>query len=112
MIIYGWVTDTSIIAAFLSTVGPGIMVVILFSIINLIWVRKFKDVEIPDTSEALPIVFRKNLRTTAAAIPALSLPVIILGGIYGGIFTPTEAAAVAAVVAVLVGFFHLQGNEC
>ena len=105
MIIYGWVTDTSIIAAFLSTVGPGIMVVILFSIINLVWVRRFKDVEIPESSEPFPIVFRKNLTTSAKAIPALSLPVIILGGIYGGIFTPTEAAAVAAVVAVLVGFF-------
>ena len=81
MIIYGWVTDTSIIAAFLSTVGPGIFVVILFSIINLIWVRKFKDVEIPESTDPLPVVFRKNITTTAKAIPALSLPVIILGGI-------------------------------
>lgn len=57
-----------------------------------------------------PIIFfqKKKLpefkKSSARAIPALMLPFIILGGIYGGIFTPTEAAAVAAFSALIIGF--------
>src|SRR5699024_9930752 len=46
---------------------------------------------------------RKYLKTTFAALPALSMPFLILGGIYGGVFTPTEAAAVAAVASLFIG---------
>jgi tripartite ATP-independent transporter DctM subunit len=104
MIIYGWVTDTSILAAFLSTVGPGLLIVALFSIINLIWARQFPDIKIEDE---LPKAKRRkrNVKRTFAAIPALSMPIIILGGIYGGVFTPTEAAAVAAIFSIPVGFW-------
>jgi tripartite ATP-independent transporter DctM subunit len=104
MIFYGWVTDTSILAAFLSTVGPGILVIIIFSVINMIWSRKFTNLKL---EEVLPKAERKkrNLSRISLAVPGLLLPVIILGGIYGGVFTPTEAAAVAAVVAVPIGAF-------
>ena len=44
-------------------------------------------------------------RTLVASLPALGMPIIILGGIYGGFFTPTEAAAIAVVYSLLVGFF-------
>lgn len=103
MIFYGWVTDTSILAAFLSTVGPGVLIIITFSVINFIWVRKFPIV----LEEILPAVERrkKNVARIVKAIPALSLPIIILGGIYGGVFTPTEAAAVAGVVSIPIGFW-------
>ena len=104
MIFYGWVTETSILAAFLSTVGPGIMVIMLFSIINMIWARRMPnlvlDVDMPRAE-----LIKRNVRRSLIAIPALSLPFIILGGIYGGVFTPTEAAAVAAVVAVPIGIY-------
>jgi len=104
MIFYGWVTDTSILAAFLSTVGPGILVIILFSVINMIWSRKFPNLKL---EEVLPPAERRkrNLSRISLAIPGLLLPIIILGGIYGGVFTPTEAAAVAAVAAVPIGAF-------
>ncbi|MFA6505080.1 MAG: TRAP transporter large permease [Treponemataceae bacterium] len=103
MIFYGWVTDTSILAAFLSTVGPGIAVIIIFSAINLVWARKF-DLKI---AEKLPKAEQRkqNISRMIIAIPGLSLPIIILGGIYGGVFTPTEAAAVGAVVALPIGLF-------
>jgi len=52
MIIYGWVTETSILACFLSTVGPGILVTILFSVINLVWARKFPLVLEPEVHGA------------------------------------------------------------
>jgi len=104
MIIYGWVTDTSILAAFLSTVGPGVLIVILFSIINLVWAQKFDGIVM---EKELPKLERRkvNRNKFITAIPALSMPVIILGGIYGGIFTPTGAAAVCAVVAIPIGIW-------
>lgn len=104
MIFYGWVTDTSILAAFLSTVGPGIMIIISFSVINMIWVRKLPGIILaPDIPKAEKT--KRNINRTFKAIPALSLPIIILGGIYGGVFTPTEAAAVAGVLSVPIGFW-------
>ncbi len=113
MIFYGWVTDTSILAAFLSTVGPGLLIVLLFSIINLIWSHRFPDIQL---EEAMDKYTRRNLnkKRIIVAIPALMMPIIILGGIYGGIFTPTEAAAVAAVFTLPVGWFiykELNGNR-
>jgi len=107
MIIYGWVTETSILACFLATVGPGLLIVISFSIINLIFARKM-----PLTVE--PVISikkreKKILNNTWKAIPALLMPIIILGGIYGGIFTPTEAAAVAVIISLPIGFFIYRG---
>lgn len=104
MIFYGWVTDTSIIAAFLSTVGPGVVIILTFSVINMVWARKFPNIKLPENNEKGMVRVKMNIRKTVIAIPALSLPVIILGGIYGGVFTPTEAAAVAAVASLIIGF--------
>lgn len=113
MIFYGWVTDTSILACFVSTVGPGLLVVTLFCIINMIWVRKFPDIKL---EEALDKVEqrKKNVKRSIQAIPAMMMPVVILGGIYGGVFTPTEAAAVAAVLTVPIGFWvyrEMKGHD-
>ncbi len=104
MIFYGWVTDTSILACFLSTVGPGIAIVVSFSIINMIWARKFPDI-ILEEKMAKGERMKRSLKRTWVAIPALAMPFIILGGIYGGVFTPTEAAAVAAVISIPIGLW-------
>lgn len=103
MILYAVVTRQSVAACFLATVGPGILLMIMLSILNAIHVRRHmggNDVKTP---------WRQRLSETAStgwkAIPALMLPVIILGGIYGGVFTPTEAAAIAVVYAIPVGLF-------
>lgn len=103
MIIYGWITETSILACFLSTIGPGLLVAFLFCIINMFECRKFDLV----LAEKLPIKERwqKRGKCATTAIPAILMPVIILGGIYGGVFTPTEAAAVAALYSVPVGLW-------
>jgi C4-dicarboxylate transporter, DctM subunit len=107
MIIYGWVTETSILACFLATLGPGILIVILFSIINLVFARKMPLIlSAPMDRKAK----RKEIFTnTWKALPALSMPLIILGGIYGGVFTPTEAAAVAVVISLPIGFLIYRG---
>jgi len=122
MIIYGWVTGTSVLAAFLSTVGPGILLMILLSVINVIDARRFVQNQSGTVYSAAPVVQaeagaipRPSRRAVLInAIPGLLMPIIILGGIYGGVFTPTEAASVAAIVAFLIGMFiykQLNGKK-
>lgn len=107
MIIYGWVTDTSILACFLATLGPGLLITFLFSVVNLVMSRKFPLILDPPKTPAETV--KDGVKCTSRAIPALVMPLIILGGIYGGIMTPTEAAAVAVVYAFPVGFLIYRG---
>jgi tripartite ATP-independent transporter DctM subunit len=107
MILFAVVTRQSVAACFLSTLIPGLILALAYITINIFVVRKFQlKLDIQGN-------FRQRLRdkgrATFKAIPALLLPLIILGGIYGGFFTPTEAAAVSFVYAVPVGFFIYRG---
>lgn len=99
MIMFGFVAQISISACFLATVGPGLLLMILFSIINFIVVRKFNLRTYPKQSFAQTARDARHHGKRAFFI--LLIPVVILGGIYGGIFTPTEAAA-AGVAATLI----------
>jgi len=107
MIVYGWVTDTSILACFLATLGPGLFIMFNFSVVNLFMSRKFdlKLDEKPTFKELSSEVAKRGFNAT----PALLMPVMILGGIYGGVMTPTEAAALAVIYAIPVGFFIYKG---
>ena len=98
MIAYGTCTGASIGKLFIAGVIPGILLAIVecgycywYGVKNNIPTQKF----------SLPALGK----TFADAIGALMMPVIILGGIYGGVFTPTEAAAVACGYGVIVGAF-------
>ena len=108
MILFCWVGGQSVLAAFLSGVIPGLMLTFLFSTIMLFILRKYKDIKtFPEPPRAEKIaIFKKRGK---ASIPALLMPVIILGGIYGGIMTTTEAAAVAVLYSIPVGFFVYKG---
>lgn len=103
MILYAVVTRQSVAAVFLATIGPGILLMILLCIVNAIKMR------VSPAHTSAPLVLSKRFHDIGStgwkALPALLLPVIILGGIYGGVFTPTEAAAVAVVYAIPVGLF-------
>jgi tripartite ATP-independent transporter DctM subunit len=107
MIIYGWVTDTSILACFLATLGPGMLITALFCVVNLVLVRKF-PLKL-DPPKPVKETVREGVTLTSRALPALMMPMIILGGIYGGVMTPTEAAAVAVIYAFPVGFLIYKG---
>ncbi|MEH6470486.1 MAG: TRAP transporter large permease [Motiliproteus sp.] len=107
MIVYGWVTETSILASFLATLGPGLLIMLNFAIVNLVMARKFPLVL--DEPMEIGAIVKEAGNHTVHAIPALLMPVIILGGIYGGIMTPTEAAAVAVIYALPVGFWIYKG---
>jgi len=99
MILFAVVTRQSVAACFAATLGPAILLIAGLILYNRFLVGRAFD-ELPQESTDDDRSFG---RVTLVALPALSLPVIILGGIYGGVFTPTEAAGVAAVAALLVG---------
>ncbi|MPV85184.1 TRAP transporter large permease [Ostreibacterium oceani] len=107
MIVFGWVTDTSILASFLATLGPGLAIMFSFSVINLIMARKF-DLKLDEKPKFKVLMAESSVRFKHA-LPAILMPVIILGGIYGGVMTPTEAAAVAVIYSIPVGFWIYKG---
>lgn len=98
MIVYGTTMGLSIPRMFMSAVIPGIMMVIALLIVNK-WIVKKHNIK---GSEEV-YTFQEKLQRTWKALPALLLPVIILGGIYGGIFTATEAAVVSVVYSLVIG---------
>jgi len=96
MVLFALVSDTSIGFLFLAGVVPGLILGILLMVMNA-WQARIHDYPIDD-----PVPLRDLPRITVRAIPALLMPVILLVGIYGGVTTPTEAAALAALYAFLV----------
>ena len=106
-ILYAWSSNTSVLACFTATVVPGIILVFFLCIVNTVLVRKMP---IKVAEKQTPQVWVQDTgRKTVKALPALFMPFIILGGIYGGIMTPTEAAAVSVLYAIPVGIFIYRG---
>jgi tripartite ATP-independent transporter DctM subunit len=96
MVLYALVADASIGYLFLGGVIPGLLMAMAQMGINS-WMAHRRNWPI---AEKVPL--REVPRLTIEATPALMMPVILLGGIYGGVMTPTEAAAVAAAYAWLI----------
>jgi tripartite ATP-independent transporter DctM subunit len=103
MILFALITYQSIPGCWLATIGPGILVILIFCIFNYFMVRKMPIEVTPklDFGDQMKEVGQ----STARASLALLLPIIILGGIYGGITTPTEAACVAIFYVIPVSMF-------
>jgi len=95
-VIYGVTTNTSISSLFVAGIAPGLMMALglVFA-----WRWQMRCVDLPSGT---PVPMAGRLRATGKAFWALLMPVIIIGGMKGGYFTPTEAAVVAAVYALLV----------
>lgn len=96
MVLYALVSDTSIGYLFAAGIVPGLLMACMLAVMNMIIARRRNF----PTDEATPL--REIPGITLRAFPALLLPAILLGGIYGGVMTPTEAAAVAAFYALSV----------
>ncbi|WP_075620078.1 TRAP transporter large permease [Paenisporosarcina indica] len=102
MIIYGSVTGESIGKLFIAGIVPGIIMTLSFMVFASYQARHIKDA---------PATWKERMEATKTAIWGLMLPVIVIGGIYTGIFTPTEAAAVGVVVSfAIAAFFYRNLN--
>lgn len=106
-ILYAWSSNASVLACFTATVIPGVILVILLCVVNIVMARKMPIL----VAEKQPrqVWVHDAGRSTVKAMPALLMPFIILGGIYGGIMTPTEAAAVSVLYAIPVGIIIYRG---
>lgn len=97
LIVYGVIVEESIGKLFLAGIGPGLLLIVLFSIYGVANAVLTSDYE---RSEKATWIERRT--ATIRAIPTALLAVIMVGGIYLGIFTPTEASAVGAVAAFIL----------
>lgn len=97
MIVYGFVTEESVISLFLAGIGPGIFLIALFIIYSIIYSKFFGGFEpIPAAT------WEVRKKATVKVAPTIGLATLILGGIYTGVFTPTEAAAVGFSLALFL----------
>lgn len=101
MILFAVATQQSVAACFAASLVPGLMLMVGLMIYNRAQIGRTIQ-EIQDTQR---ITRAERIGTTLRTLPALLLPLIIIGGIYGGVFTPTEAAAFAVAAAVVIGMF-------
>lgn len=101
MVMYCVATGVSVGAMFMGGVIPGILIGVSLCVYSSLYSKKHKYIN----AEAAPFSWGNVGRSLVDGIWALLVPVIILGGIYGGIFTPTEAAAVAVAYGLIVGLF-------
>ena len=96
-VIYGSITGTSVGSLFASGIVPGILMGVLL-VVAMMWVSRKRELQL------LPkATWKERWESFKDAFWGFLMPVIILGGIYGGIFTPTEAAAVSVVYGLFVG---------
>ncbi|MEI3340385.1 MAG: TRAP transporter large permease [Eubacterium sp.] len=99
-VMYGVTVGASISDLFIAGITPGILIGVVLIIYSKILVKKNHWGIVQPK-----ITAKEKLKAVKDAIWAILVPVIILGGIYSGIFTPTEAAVVACVYAIIIGFF-------
>ena len=99
MVVYAITASVSVGSMFMGGIIPGILLVFIMCTVHYI---KFRNVEKLNYEKT---TFREAWHIFLDAIYALIMPLIILGGIYGGIFTPTEAAAVSCIYSFIIGAF-------
>jgi C4-dicarboxylate transporter DctM subunit len=102
LVLYGIVTETSVVRLFFAGVIPGLLLALanVIAIVGLSWYLKLPRGKF-DAGRVWP--------ATVGALPGFGMPVLILGGLYGGLFTPTEAAAAACGYALIYGLIIRRG---
>lgn len=99
MILYATIAEQSIAKIFAAGMVPGLVVMAFFTLYVLFYSTLHKQGKTPKCN------MKERMNYTMSALPGVFLPVLILGGIYSGIMTPTESAAVACVYALFISFF-------
>lgn len=104
LILYGATVNVSIPKLFVANIIPGLLMALAFMVTNFLLARRLRVPRQParayTAGQAARVVWR--------AVPPLLMPVVILGGIYGGVFTPTEAAAVGVALSLVLGLCYRQ----
>jgi C4-dicarboxylate transporter, DctM subunit len=108
MIVYGVAADVSITRLFIAGVLPGLMLMVLFMGYLAAW-SMFNPSKVPAREPKIP--FLQRIRETAKLFPIVLLMIAVIGSIYAGIATATEAAAVGVVGALLIAFFTGSLNK-
>lgn len=103
MIVYGFITEESVLKLFLAGIGPGLVLVVLFIAFAMVYARFSSDYQ---PSEKASQDERK--RASIRALPSLALAIVVVVGIYSGKFTPTEAAAVGFIFSLFITFVILR----
>jgi tripartite ATP-independent transporter DctM subunit len=105
LIIYATIANTSVGAALAAGLFPGLLITLLLIVINTVFAVR------NNWSKPARFSIKKVASTSVYGLPALLAPVIILGGIFMGTFTPTEASAIAFVYSIVIGaFFYRELN--
>ncbi len=99
MIVYGSTMNLSIPKMFIGSIIPGLIITFLYMGVNVVIARTNRNIRIESADRSLGEIVLSTWR----AAPVLLLPIIVLGGIYGGVFTPTEAATVCVVYSLALG---------
>ncbi len=103
MIVYGFVTEQSVIALFLAGIGPRLLLLALFVSLSMIYAKFWGGFE-PVAKQN----WHERLQATRNALPTLFLALFVIVGLYSGAFTPTEAAAVGFTAALVITVFWLR----
>ena len=102
-VVYGLISEASIGELFMAGFLPGILSAALIGLTAALICKRGGYTGEPAAS------WKERKEAFVKAIPAILMPLIVLGGIYGGVFTPTEAAAVSCIYGALIGFFIYRG---
>lgn len=116
LILYGVATETPVGSLFIGAFIPGILTMIVFILVMLVYLRlenkKIHSMPEPEIKETAPLEKISAMRLVIVTVIAFAIVLIIFGGIYSGIFTPTEAGAVGSFVgliaALVLGKVNLQ----
>jgi tripartite ATP-independent transporter DctM subunit len=101
-ILYGWLTEVSIGKLFIAGILPGLLTAVMYVLTILVY-----PIFVPKAYAPTPVIsWGIRLRSTKNFIPVTLIFVLVIGGIYGGLFTPTEAAAVGMVCIFVLGLIR------
>ncbi|MGA9251905.1 MAG: TRAP transporter large permease, partial [Roseobacter sp.] len=103
MIVYGFVTEQSVIALFLAGIGPGLVLVTLFIVYAMLHAKLSGNFE--DVPKA---TWQERMTASKRALPSVALAALVIVGLYSGAFTPTEAAAIGSAAALFIVTFWLR----
>jgi tripartite ATP-independent transporter DctM subunit len=108
-LLYCLIAQQSVSAMFLATIVPGLLIAGGYAILNYVICPNYFNPSLIRETPVIPTTFGESAKelgkATWVALPALGCPALIMVGIYGGICTPNEAGAIAAVYCMIVGYF-------